>query len=513
MLSSHNRIFLIPLDHRPVCYAMPKLLADAMGITLHTPSTNLLGKLKTPANFNALYRWAKNHLFEKEPLIIALDTVAYGGLIPSRINNDSLEDLKKRINKFFSTMTVSSCYAFSSILRIPNYNNAEEEPDYWQTYGKALYQYSWQKHSSAINAETVATVKNKMPEPFFIPEPVLADFIGRREKNFALNHYFMQLLCAGKISYLTYGQDDTGEYGLNVMEAKSLEKSLQENNRMAVSQLKTGMDELAVCMLARWAMMQTNNTISVYPFYTKPETQDCIAKFDGKPVSDVVKEAIETCGASLSQSSEEADLWLVVHTPQENVQLDHAGFSQSQITEHLAEARVKQKSVIAETIGHIRKTLSSGQPVAIADVAYANGADPILIDNLVSQFNDLTGIYGYAGWNTPGNTIGSALAIGLVRLIAERQKTFSATPFCKLLLTRFADDWLYQSVNRYHIKARIDAGEFPPQFQNGSGLHTALNALMADGTALLKNRLGLEQTNLSFTFPCNRLFEIDVVFD
>ena len=139
MALSHKRVFLIPLDARPVCYDLPRRLALSAGLELSMPSPKLLGQLKQPANFKTLDRWIKNHLFENDPVIVALDTIAYGGLIASRVNAEPLEKLQDRVDKFFSQVKASSLFGFSSILRIPAYNNDEEEPDYWAQYGKALY--------------------------------------------------------------------------------------------------------------------------------------------------------------------------------------------------------------------------------------------------------------------------------------------------------------------------------------------------------------------------------------
>src|SRR5690349_7890506 len=142
----HKRLFLIPLDARPVCYDFPRRLAQSAGLELCLPSPKLLGQLKTPADLKALDRWVKQHLFEKEPVIAALDTIAYGGLIPGRVENETLATLEKRVAQFIKHIRADGLFAFSSILRIPAYNNAEEEPEYWAQYGKQLYDYSEASH-------------------------------------------------------------------------------------------------------------------------------------------------------------------------------------------------------------------------------------------------------------------------------------------------------------------------------------------------------------------------------
>lgn len=478
---SHKRIFLIPLDSRPVCYDMPKRLAKAAGLELGMPAPNLLGQLKNPANFKTLSRWVKNHLFENDPLIVALDTIAYGGLISSRVNEEPLETLQGRVDAFFKQIKVDACYGFSSILRIPNYDFDEEEPEYWNRYGKKLYQYSAElhEHGHASSGD--------------IPEAVLTDFMARREKNFTLNESYLSLPFERKLDYLTYCQDDTGPYGLNVREAQVLEEQIRKR-KLENAHIQTGADEVAACMLARWMVLQQPEPVKVYAFYSSDEGRKLVAKFDGLPIETVVEKAIRACGARLVKKSSEADLWLMVHTPADR-QGDHCGGEQARVNPDQLE----------EVLKVLDKALQLGKPVSITDVAYANGADPRLMEKLVSRFDDLTGLYGYAAWNTPGNAIGTSVSMGLIRLMAERQNCFNARAFCELMLIRLADDWLYQAEVRQTVRQTMNGAA-----KNGVPDETLLNVLMADGLFLLKNRLGLEKQTVHCRYPCQRTFEIEV---
>jgi hypothetical protein len=478
---SHKRVYLIPLDSRPVCYDMPRRLAEMAGLELGMPAPNLLGQLKAPANFKTLSRWIKNHLFENDPLIVALDTIAYGGLIASRVNEEPLEILQERVTAFFKQIKVASCFAFASILRIPNYNVDEEEPEYWNHYGKQLYQYSAQQHEQghALAGD--------------IPDAVLNDFLARRKKNFTLNESHLNLLASQKLDYLTYCQDDTGTYGLNVQEAQTLDAQTKKR-KLENTHIQTGADEVAACLLARWMVLQQPQPVKVYAFYSSDAGRKLIARFDGLPIETVVEKAIRACGAQVVKKSSEADLWLMVHTPEDR-QGDHCAKEQARVNPDQFE----------EVLKVMDKALKLGKPVAIADVAYANGADPRLMEKLVSQFDDLTGLYGYAAWNTPGNAIGTSVSMGLIRLMAERHNCFNAQAFCKLMLIRLADDWLYQADVRQTVRQTMNGSA-----KNGLPDEKLLNVLMADGLFLLKNRLGLEKQTVHCRYPCQRTFEIEV---
>jgi hypothetical protein len=478
----HKRHLLLPLDIRPVCYDMPRRLAAAAGLELSMPAPSLLGQLKSPANFKTLTRWVKNHLFENDPLIVALDTIAYGGLIPSRVNEEPLAMLERRLTEFFGMIKTDACYGFSSILRIPNYDFDEEEPVYWNQYGKRLYEYSAELHEHGHASSSG------------IPDHVLYDFLARRDKNFALNEQHLDALAAGKLDYLTYCQDDTGSYGLNVREAQQLADEIKKRKLDSVAHIQTGADEVAACMLARWMVLQRETPVKVYAFYSSEAGRKLVAKFDGLPVETVVERAIRACGAVLVKKAADADLWLMVHTPEDR-QGDHCG----QEPAHVSQEQVDT------VIQVLDKALELGKPISIADVAYANGGDPRLMERILTQFEDLTGLYGYAGWNTPGNTIGTAVAMGLIRLRAEENRTFDAEAFCKLMLIRLADDWLYQSDVRYGVRRSMNGSA-----KRGVPDEKLLNVLMADGLFLLKSRFGLESQTIKCHYPCQRTFEVEI---
>ena len=485
----HKRLFLIPLDARPVCYEFPQQLAQSAGLELCLPSPKLLGQLKTPADLKALQRWVKQHLFEKEPVIVALDTLAYGGLIAGRVDNTPLETLKQRVDQFFAQIQTDGVYGFSSILRIPAYNNAEEEPDYWAHYGKQLYDYSehWHRLNGNLSIEHAEG----------LPKEVLDDFLDRRERHHQLNQYALACLKHNKLDYLTFCQDDTGEYGINVWEAGELQKEITAEKLGEKAHTQTGADEVAAVMLARWLShthtAQQREPVRIYPVYSSETGKDTIARFDGIAINEITHRAIAACGAQRAETPEAADIWLLVHTPNNSKQGDHC-------IKEKADTNPEQHDVILEWLA---RGIAEGQPVMLADVAHANGSDAVLSEKIVSRFEDLTALYGYAGWNTPGNTLGSCVAMGVVRYLAEYHTVFNQEAFYKLLLVRFADDWLYQSDVRQRLRAEQNGNKELPD-------EGRLNVEMANGIALLKTRLGLDDVITHCSFPCKRTFEVEI---
>ena len=101
------RICFIPIDNRPVCYNLAKdIAAMDKDIELLIPPREYLGDLIKPADIDKLFYWINNQPV-CESVILSLDTLAYGGLIPSRRSKDSFETIKSRIEKLKKSLSKS----------------------------------------------------------------------------------------------------------------------------------------------------------------------------------------------------------------------------------------------------------------------------------------------------------------------------------------------------------------------------------------------------------------------
>ena len=132
------KIAFIPIDNRPICYDIIKdILSINSNIELFMPDIKYLGGLRKSADIDNIFEFIKK-LDKIDYFIVCLDTLAYGGLIPSRRVGDSFDEIKKRILKFRESVAskCSKILAFSSIMRISNNNINEEEKTYWDKYGK-----------------------------------------------------------------------------------------------------------------------------------------------------------------------------------------------------------------------------------------------------------------------------------------------------------------------------------------------------------------------------------------
>ena len=128
------KICVIPIDNRPVCYNLFKDIADIdESLELFIPERKLLGDLTKSADIKGLFEWLKQ-VPQVDAMVLSLDTIAYGGLIPSRRCPETFDEIKARVEelKVILKEKHSQIYAFSSIMRISNNNVNQEEKEYWK---------------------------------------------------------------------------------------------------------------------------------------------------------------------------------------------------------------------------------------------------------------------------------------------------------------------------------------------------------------------------------------------
>jgi len=455
-------IAFIPIDNRPVCYTLAQQIAAIdRDLALFLPPREMLGDLNRSADINGIFSWLKK-LENIDSIVVSLDTIAYGGLIPSRRSSETFEEIKKRMESFFALLREKNAkvYAFSSIMRISNNNINEEEKEYWSLYGEKIFKYSYELHKNAPDTDVKADV----------PPEIIQDYLKTRQRNFEINKMYLNLSKQGVFETLVFSKDDCAKYGLNVGEAQVLEESIRANALNAL--VKTGADEIPLSLLSR--ALAGGRVIKIAPVFTQKDYTNRISKYEDVSVSDSVRGQIELAHCEVADVSD-ADIILVVNNfKQEQGELvmgvDVEGFD--------GEIELPQK------------------PYLIADILNANGADNSFVKKFFEKQIDWDKFLGYAGWNTTGNTLGSALCCAIVKFLANNP---DEAAFKKVQAVRFLDDWAYQANVRKALKLRFDKPDIE-----------ALKTLMQPFEKTLQEKTGLDLSTTKYSYPWNRFFEIEV---
>jgi Protein of unknown function (DUF4127) len=467
---------MLPLDDRPVNYDYPTYLARLAGYELHLPPREWLGNPWRPSQHERLVSWLTEEADTADTMVIAIDTLAYGGLIPSRTSPEPLESVLKRLSVLKQVKAKrpnQPIYASSVILRISRANSSEEEKEYWATYGARMFRLSYLEHKISLREASSDELTEKSELLAQIPHDVYMDYLAGRQRNHQVNLEMIDWLDQGIFDYLLLPQDDTAEYGWNIAEARRLQASIHQKNLTGSAITYPGADEIGCLLLACAACRQTGFKPKVFPRYSSIMAPSLTTSYEDRPIHELIKAHLAPFGGILADSSQDADLLLFLNAPAHTqgdgsyqwLIWNEVKFQQTNPSDPLAayleqvksdpmfsitrrEMEAPERSV-EELVRSTISELEAKHAVALADVAFVNGSD-ILLGNLLMQHPIAAHLTAYAGWNTAGNTLGSVLAHALLRLLAKK-KGDDPDQTCahyEFLFLRFLDDYFYQAIER-----------------------------------------------------------------
>jgi len=497
----------LPLDERPVNIGLPAGVAAIAGATLVLPPADLLPELRQPGDADGLGRWLESTAPTTDAVIASLDMLCYGGLIAARTTADTTLSALGRLDvlrRLHAAHPALPLCAVSLVMRASNSYNPQEEPEYWAQYGMELHQLGALHHrdlletlgaSHAGNAEALAALRNALPGE------IVADFERRRLRNHHVNLEAIALASEGVIDPLLITADDTAEHSAGSAEQVWLRQWSHVLPIAGEVLMYPGADEVAAVLVAR----QLAARFGVTPRFTvecaDPPGMQRIAKYENSPMHGAVDRQLRASG-SITVTDREA-MALVVHAPDPRrrdhcgmvVETGHDGAQSIYDADDTAEA-----SKTADLIGRL---LAAGREVALADLRYSNGADPLLIEELHRR-GILLELVAYGGWNTAGNALGSVVAAAAAIQIGRAAGTFDASAARRVLLHRLIEDFAYMTDARRPLNAGVytfpdRAEEAAAERSIGAGLDAALKRLTG------RNDLGIADVR----FPWHRSFEVD----
>ena len=486
------KVILVPIDSRPVTYSLPQLVALAAGLEAVVPPLALVGSQQAPTDLNQLAAWLEHSLSEVKPdaLVVCLDAILYGGLVSSRRSDDSLEDVLKRAEGIAHWKKIGpsrmQVLAQASIMRIPHYDGATGEPEYWQQYGEKIFQWSVLLHKDKLEMPTAKRELAILADK--IPLAVRQDFLHRRERNFQVNQSLVGSVKSGQIDYLVFSQDDTKEFGLNVWEKAQLSAQAKAANLSNIA-LYPGTDEVIMTLMARWLIGNVGKKPVVCVHFSPDCGKRAPSNFEGQTIEASCLAQARALGLHLAPpgAGQGEDFTIIIHTACER-QGDHISLNGA--------CPLPTEDTGQSVQSTLRLLQEASAPVVLCDVAYSNGSDPLLVEALFSRKDLLKKLCAYAGWNTTGNTIGSALAMGTAGWYARLHDFPAQEALKRLLFVRFADDWAYQALVRHQLA--------------GQASQERLAQLMEPLLKRLANELEFDPGHVCVRLPWNRTFEVEI---
>ena len=489
-------LLFIPMDNRPVCFSYPVKVMEAAGYKVYTPPENLLANRTTPADTEKLWKWLESRAEKVDAAVISTDALIYGGLVASRTHSLSMAALEARVRRLQNLRMDKDTrlYGFSTLMRTPRESYGNVEPAYYSDVGPAIYRYSQLSDKSDLHAETLLEDFEVGAFERNMAKAHLKDWLDRRNKNMEINHQLAMLTRMGRFDYFAIGKDDNAPLSHTHMEARkiSFKNAYLSDDSF---QILPGVDQLGLLLLTRAVNALSKQSPKVYPMYVEGVGPKTVPQYSDLPLGKSVPEQIIAAGGKIAYSPETADVVLAINTPADGTMYDSTSLS----NQYYASPANKRYIV------NLGKMLERGVNISLADVAFSNGGDNGFM-NEMSLRGFTEKLSAYNGWNTADNTIGFAIAQGMLAPQIAKDKQLM------LMRERILDDWYYQSNARRLITDELEnnkktaykymLNEMMPKIKK-----QALDII----TRLAVNYDITAGTKFDVVFPWNRLFEVDIV--
>lgn len=448
------RLSLVPLDERPVNVDLPRQVGAIAGAEVAVPPADVLPAMRVPARLGELHDWMRDQVRDEGTthLVACVDTVVHGGIIPARISADPTLDVLGRLGVFGELRGINPTLktsAASLIMRASDSYSAVEEPDYWSAAGRELHRLGGDLHR-ALEQDMAAVGADATTVARPVDDGIVRDFELRRLRNHLVNLEVLALHERGDLDTLALTADDTAPHS-----AGSAEQLWLRHWRRALPGGRTvmmypGADEVGAVLVARALVDGAGGPAPLFSIACgEPDGLDRVPNFENLPLIHSVRRQIDAAGGEIADDDGRADVVLVVHAPDPD-RGDCFGSRPHSDPE-----------AVERTVGLVRAAREDGLPVALADVRFSNGGDPLLVERL-AQEGLLLALSSYGGWNTAGNTIGGVVAQAVARMVGARAGTLDPLEADRALLTRILDDCVYQSEIRPVLHEEVFAGRIGP---------------------------------------------------
>jgi hypothetical protein len=509
-----NKVVYLPLDERPCNAKYPVQLAAITDLALAAPPAALLGRKKQPARYEAIAEWLLRETADADDLIVSVDMLVYGGIVPSRLHRLSepqcaerlrlLDDLKRRN----PSMRI---HAYSLIMRAPAYNSSDEEPDYYEQHGYSIFRYGWLRDKREFEPLHAAEQAEWDAIQRGVPDEVLRDFLDRRTVNASINRLAVDMTKAGTVDRLIIPLDDNAEYGFSPMEQRKLLVQVERLNLMDQVFIYPGADEIGCTLFAGVFCRAKRFRPAVQVRYSSTRGPSIIPKYEDRSLNESVKSHLTAGGAFICDTAAESDFVLMVHSPPVSQQdvAESPNLYQGRHRAYYSEVHT------AEFVSAIEALADRGAMIALADVASCNGSDHTLMQ-LLAKRQLFPIIRAYAGWNTSGNTLGTVVAHAIIASYYEKAQhrlEHSDALSRRFMLLRLIEDWGYQTLVRFRVADELPA--LGGTYFDVSRIHEQAAAMVTDQLRqFVREYLGSYGGDAADTIqadlPWKRMFEVNL---
>jgi len=487
-------VLFVPQDDRPVSLQYTVDTAKAAGMTVLTPPQNLISGKTYKGQADQIWNWVEQNAGRADVMVLSTDTLIYGGLVDSRKHNLPLSTLEyrlKRIEALKANYKNTRIYGFGTVMRSPRASGGGTEPSYYADYGPTIFQIAALQDKLDAGTLTQAETQKLMSLQASVPVEYLQDWFSRRQKNMQINKGLIDEARKGIFEYFALGHDDTSQLSQSALEGRYLSQYSKGIPRTQYGSFP-GADQLGLLLMAR---SRTDESVEkptfsvIYPLGGAGKT---LPGYEDQTIDKTIAEHVEAVGGTMTTAGKPTVL-LAVNTPLSTSTSESEAFGNLPMVSQATNAFVDR----------IQQATEQGVTVSVADIAYNNGSDNTLVGAMYKR-DILYKIGAYNGWNTASNTVGYAIAQGLLL------KSMSPEGHRDMLTQQYLDNWAYQANIRkdiYRMQDSIRTDNVRYSGDLNSKLEEYLQERIQD---FGKTYLKVDPRTIKATFPWGRLFETDI---
>ncbi|OGO87694.1 MAG: hypothetical protein A2Y15_06835 [Clostridiales bacterium GWF2_36_10] len=398
-----TKIAYIPIDDRPVNVDRVIYLAESAGYELLMPkkdyyATKLDGNGTNTngtkyGNREELLKWLKAVDAECDYFVISLDQMLSGGLVNSRIqNNTDLSYEYEIIDYLLQLNENNKVYFFDTVIRLAstvNYNGyGMEEYNILRNYGaverkiltgndltikKIIDGYKYNKSGVEISSS--------------LSSSEIDSYLAARARKLKIIDYFLE---EGKdiLNYCYIGVDDSSPKNtIQTNEIAYITNRLNENGVLSAA-----CDELGMMGIARLTADLYKSKVKVSVTYFGGSENEAADSYDIGNLKSTVDIHLNSLNTVITNSND-AELNILILTKPKSLSI------------------AEYSNMLLDTAEY---NLENKRPTVIIDASSNLGTLQFLMAERKIQ---LSSLLGYSSWNTVGNAIGIALSQGVTRYI------------------------------------------------------------------------------------------------
>ena len=494
-----KKYLYIPLDERPCNYNFAYQIFNDDNFEIKRVPFEYMGLKKKPGKIDKINQFLWEEFLNADGVVLSIDTLLYGGIVPSRLHFFSFEEVKERLNilRLIKKAKPSfKIYAFNLVMRCPRYNDDDEEPDYYLYHGLNLFNRKYIEHR--IQLKIASDEEKKQLEEIVIPQEYIDDYENRRTVNCKINLECVHLVRDKIIDFLIIPQDDSAPYGYTAYDQLQIKNEVRTYHLQDKVLTYPGADEVGNTLFARIINEIHQKKPLVYLQYPSNLCKNIIPSAEDRHLDISARYQIIASGCLVASSIQEADLIFAINAPAKDMIS-----SQFRYWSGSGYTTMRNLEEFVDFIEYCIDVLK--KPVTIGDIGYCNGSDLRLI-TLIEQKKLYLKLAGYASWNIPCNSLGTALPMGIHYLYPHNQQNFY-----DFLVHRFIEDTGYCTLVRKIVREeyceKMGYTIYEVDGQRGK-FSKLVEQLIIEQVALYMPYLKDKYQILDIYMPWNRTYEV-----